>query len=176
MPRPSNPGKKTIVLVGLMGSGKSSIGRRLARRLRLPFADADEEIEAAAGLKVAEIFERHGEAHFREGEQRVIARLIEGPRKVVATGGGAFVDAGTRAAILASCIAIWLDADVEILAERVNRRDSRPLLRGRDARDVLRDLAEARNPIYAEAHLRIASGDVAHEAIVETIVGALPAL
>ena len=113
-----------------MGAGKSTVGRRLAKRIGLPFADADEEIEAAAGLTVAEIFERYGEAHFRDGERRVLARLIEGPPRVIATGGGAFMDDETRALILARCTAIWLDAEVETLAERVGRRDHRPLLKG----------------------------------------------
>jgi len=147
--------EKSIVLVGLMGAGKSTVGRRLAKRIGLPFADADEEIEAAAGLTIAEIFERHGEAHFRNGERRVLARLIAGPPRVIATGGGAFMDDETRALILARCIAIWLDAEVERLAERVSRRDHRPLLRGKEPLAVLRALAAARNPIYAEAHLAI---------------------
>ena len=113
-----------------MGAGKSTVGRRLAKRLGLPFVDADEEIEAAAGLSIAEIFERYGEAHFRDGERRVLARLIDGPPRVIATGGGAFMDAETRALILERCIAIWLDAEVETLAERVGRRGHRPLLKG----------------------------------------------
>src|SRR3954469_23857636 len=114
--------ERPIVLVGLMGAGKTTVGRRLARRLNLPFADADEEIEAAAGLSIAEIFERCGEAHFRDGERRVLARLIHGPPRVIATGGGAFMDPDTRALMLARCTAVWLDVDVEILVERVGRR------------------------------------------------------
>src|SRR4051812_41251659 len=118
---PQSP-EKSIVLIGMMGAGKSTIGRRLAKRLGLPFADADEEIETAAGLSIADIFELYGEAHFRDGERRVLARLIEGPKGVIAAGGGAFMDAGTRALILARCTAIWLDVAPEILAERVGRR------------------------------------------------------
>ena len=175
MPEATNPPKKSIVLVGLMGAGKSSIGRRLAKRLGLPFTDADEEIEAAAGLAVAEIFERFGEAHFRDGERRVIARLIEGPVSVIATGGGAFIDPGTRALILERCTALWLDGDIDVLAERAGRRDNRPLLRGKDPRAALQALAEIRNPIYAEAHLKVRSDTSAHERIVDRIVEALGA-
>jgi shikimate kinase len=166
---------KSIVLVGLMGAGKSTVGRRLARRLGLPFADADEEIEAAAGLTVAEIFERHGEAHFRAGERRVLARLIDGPPRVIATGGGAFMDGETRALILARCTAIWLDAEIEVLAERVGRRGHRPLLKGKDPAALLHRLAEIRNPVYAEAHLTIHSGALPHAQTVERIVAALAA-
>lgn len=163
--------EKPIVLVGLMGAGKSTVGRRLARRLALPFVDADGEIEAAAGMSVAEIFERYGEAHFRDGERRVIARLIEGPRQVIAAGGGAFVDPATRALMLKRCTVIWLDAELELMAERVGRRDHRPLLRGEDPLTLLRDMAEARNPIYAQAHLAIRAGDM--ERTVDDIVTAL---
>ena len=163
--------KKSIVLVGLMGAGKSTVGRRLARQLGIPFADADREIEAAAGLSVAEIFERHGEAHFRDGERRVIARLVEGPRKVIATGGGAFIDPATRALILERCTAIWLDGELELLAERVGRRDHRPLVRGRNPLALLRAQAEARNPFYAEAHLSVRATGL--EQAVDEIVAAL---
>ena len=173
MPNPPARPEKSIVLVGLMGAGKSTVGRRLARRLGLPFADADAEIEAAADLSVAEIFARFGEAHFRDGERRVIARLVEGPRRVIATGGGAFMDPGTRALILERCTAIWLDGEVDILAERVSRRGGRPLLEGKDAGSLLRGLAETRNPVYAEAHLAIRTGTQAHEKIVDRIVAAL---
>jgi shikimate kinase len=167
--------EKSIVLIGLMGAGKSTIGRRLAKRLGLPFADADAEIEAAAGLTVAEIFERHGESHFRDGERRVLKRLIAGPPQVIATGGGAFMDAQTRALILARCTAIWLDTEVEILAERVGRRGHRPLLKGKDPAALLRSLAEIRNPVYAEAHLTIHGGALPHEQMVDRIVAALAA-
>ena len=166
---------RSIVLVGLMGAGKSTVGRRLARRLRLPFADSDEEIERAADHSIPEIFDRFGEANFRDGERRVIARLIDGLPKVIATGGGAFMNEGTRRLILEKCIAIWLDADIETLAERVSRRDHRPLLKDKDPAAVLRQLAEVRNPVYAEAHLRIRSDPSPHERTVETIVEALRA-
>jgi shikimate kinase len=169
---PQSP-EKSIVLVGMMGAGKSTIGRRLAKRLGLPFADADEEIEAAAGLSIADIFERYGEAHFRDGERRVLARLIDGPTRVIAAGGGAFVDAGTRALILARCTAIWLDVAPEILAERVGRRNHRPLLKGQDPLARLRDLAASRDPFYAEAQIRIKAGEPAHDRIVERIIAAL---
>ena len=165
--------EKPIALIGMMGAGKSTVGRRLARRLCLPFVDADEEIEAAAGLTIAEIFERYGEPHFRDGERRVLARLVEGPPRVIATGGGAFMDAGTRALMLDRCIAVWLDVEVEILAERVGRRDHRPLLKDQDALTRLRDLAAVRNPVYAEAHIAIRSGSLAHDKTVEHIIAAL---
>jgi len=164
--------KKPIALVGLPGAGKTSVGRRLATRLNLPFVDADAEIEAAAGLKVAEIFERFGEAHFRDGERRVIARLVEGPPHVLATGGGAFVDPETRTLLLERCTVIWLDGDTGTLAARASRSGKRPLLRDKDPEAVLATLAEARNPVYAEAHLRIGC-DRRHEQIVEAIIAAL---
>jgi shikimate kinase len=169
LPRPDRP----IVLVGLMGAGKTTVGRRLARRLGLPFTDADEEIERAADRSIAEIFERFGETYFRDGERRVIARLIDGAPKVIATGGGAFMNAATRALILERCIAVWLDADSETLAQRVSRRGHRPLLKGKEPLPLLRSLAEARNPVYAEAHIRIASQPSPHERTVERIVEAL---
>jgi shikimate kinase len=164
---------RSIVLVGLMGAGKSTVGRRLAKRLGLGFVDSDEEIEKAADRSIAEIFDAHGEASFRDGERRVIARLVAGGPKVIATGGGAFVDPRTRALILSQCIAVWLDADVETLAERVKRRDRRPLLKGREPLPVLRGLADARNPLYAEAHLHVRSGETPHERTVERILDAL---
>jgi shikimate kinase len=162
-----------IVLVGLMGAGKSTVGRRLAHRLGLPFVDADVEIEAAAGMAIAEIFERFGEAHFRDGERRVIARLMDGEKRVIATGGGAFIDPVTRAAILATGFAIWLDAHPSVLVERVSRRDTRPLLRGKDPLAVLEELARVRNPFYATAHLRVSSHRAPHDATVHTILKAL---
>ena len=177
MLQPSAPPQKwngqSIVLVGLMGVGKSTVGRRLAARLKLPFVDADEEIESAADLSIAEIFERYGEPHFRDGERRVIARLIDGTPKVVATGGGAFVNEDTRALILREALAIWLDADLPVLADRVRRRDTRPLLRGKDPLQVLGDLARVRNPLYAQAHLRIASQGGPHDATVQAILEAI---
>src|SRR6202008_2820436 len=138
---------KPIVLVGLMGAGKTTVGRRLAQRLGLPFVDADAEIEEAAGMTITDIFDRFGEAHFRDGERRVIARLIDGTPKVIATGGGAFMQADTRDLILAKATAIWLDADIDILVERVSRKEGRPLLKNRDPREVLVDLAAVRNPL-----------------------------
>lgn len=159
-----------------MGVGKSTVGKRLAARLALPFIDADHEIEAAAGLSVAEIFERFGEAHFRDGERRVIARLIEDEPKVIAAGGGAFMQPDTRKLILDRAIAIWLDADIDVLTERVRRRSgTRPLLNGRDERQVLTDLAAKRNPIYALAPIHIRSEAMPHEETVEAIVKALSA-
>jgi shikimate kinase len=169
LPRPD----RCIVLVGLMGAGKSTVGRRLAKRLGLPFVDSDDEIEKAAGRTVREIFEAFGEPGFRDGERRVIARLIGGPRKVIATGGGAFVDEDTRRLVLDQCIAVWLDADIETLAARVRRRDNRPLLQGKDPVQVLRALAEVRNPLYAQAHIRIRSEPAPHERTVERILEAL---
>ena len=162
-----------IVLVGLMGAGKSTVGRRLATRLRLPFVDADSEIEAAAGMSITDIFARFGEAHFRDGERRVIARLIDGTPKVIATGGGAFINDETRALILESAVAIWLDANTAVLADRVGRRDTRPLLRDRDPRAVLDELAKIRNPIYALAPIRVPSHNAPHETTVNAILKAL---
>jgi shikimate kinase len=167
---------RPIVLVGLMGVGKSTVGKRLAARLELPFVDADHEIEVAAGLTVAEIFERFGEAHFRDGERRVIARLIEDTPKVIAAGGGAFMQPDTRKLILDRAITIWLDADIDVLAERVRRRSgTRPLLKGRDERQVLGDLAAVRNPVYALAPIHIRSDAMSHENTVEAILKALSA-
>lgn len=175
LPRRGRAAIRPIVLVGLMGVGKSTIGRRLATRLGLPFVDADAEIETASGLTVAEIFERFGEAHFRDGERRVIARLIEGAPKVVATGGGAFIQDDTRALILARATAVWLDADLPTLIDRVARRSHRPLLKDRDAGQVLAELAAVRNPIYAQAPIHISSKPSPHEVTVEAIVAALAA-
>lgn len=161
------------MLVGLMGAGKSTVGRRLAKRLGLEFVDADEAIEAAAGLSVIEIFARYGELHFREGERRVIRRLLGGPAKVIATGGGAFIDPETRAAILDEAVAVWLDADIDTLVARVARRDHRPLLKGKNAGDVLRDLAAQRNPVYAEAPIRVVSQPAPHGVTVDAILDEL---
>jgi shikimate kinase len=177
-PRPS-PDVRTdrpIVLVGLMGVGKTTVGRRLAARLGLPFVDADQEIESAAGMTISEIFDRFGEQHFRDGERRVIARLMDGERRVIATGGGAFMHPDTRALILDRAIAVWLDADVKVLADRVGRvgrRDSRPLLVGRDPLEVLTALAAQRNPVYALAPIHVRSEPLPHEATVEAIIEAL---
>jgi len=164
---------RPVVLVGLMGVGKSTVGRRLASRLRLPFVDADHEIERAADLSVTEIFERFGEAYFRDGERRVIARLMDGNPKVIATGGGAFVNDETRALILRDATSIWLDAPPEVLAERVRRRDTRPLLRGKDPLAVLSELAAAREPFYRMADIRVCSRRAPHDATVTAILKAL---
>lgn len=164
---------RPIVLVGLMGVGKSSVGRRLAARLGVPFYDADHEIEEAAGLSITEMFERFGEAHFRDGERRVIARLIDGQPKVIATGGGAFMNDETRELILSRATAIWLDADIDTLVERVGRRDGRPLLKGRDPRQVLTELAAIRNPVYALAPVHVHSRPLPHEASVDAVLEAL---
>jgi shikimate kinase len=175
MTAPSPLARKTIALVGLMGVGKSSIGRRLASVLGMPFRDADVEVEAAAGRSIAEIFERYGEAAFRDGERRVIARLLDEAPHVLATGGGAFVNAETRALIKAKAISVWLKADLEILARRVSRKDSRPLLVGRDPMDVLRAQAADRYPAYAEADVTVETGDTAHHIAVDAIMKALSA-
>jgi shikimate kinase len=164
---------RPIVLVGLMGVGKSTVGRRLATRLRLPFVDADTEIEAAAGMRIADIFDRFGEPYFRDGERRVIARLVDGRPKVIATGGGAFVNDDTRALILDSALAVWLNAEPAVLAERVRRRDTRPLLRGRDPLAVLSDLAAQRNPYYALAPVHVTSYDAPHDVTVNAILEAI---
>ncbi|HEX2764072.1 MAG TPA: shikimate kinase [Allosphingosinicella sp.] len=168
-PRPDRP----IVLVGLMGAGKTTVGRRLAKRLGLSFVDSDEEIERAADRTIPEMFDRFGEAAFRDGERRVLRRLIEGGPKVIATGGGAFMDPETRALIARRCVSIWLDADPEVLAERVTRRGGRPLLAGRDPLPVLRELAGRRNAFYAEADVHMRSQDMPHSEAVERILEAL---
>jgi shikimate kinase len=167
--------KLPIVLIGMMGVGKSTVGRRLANRLNIPFVDADSEIETAAGLSVAEIFERFGEEQFRDGERRVIARLIDGTRKVIATGGGAFMQADTRALILDNATTVWLQADIETLVQRVGRRGDRPLLVDRDPETVLRELAEIRNPVYALAPVHVFSHPAPHEATVDAILKELRA-
>ena len=164
---------KPIVLIGLMGAGKTTVGRRLAQRMRLPFVDADHEIEAAAGMTVADIFERFGEPYFRDGERRVISRLVDGAPKVIATGGGAFMNEGTRALILERGIAVWLDAEPAVLADRVRRRNTRPLLRDRDPEQVLTELAAIRNPFYALAPVRVESIAAPHDATVEAILEAI---
>jgi shikimate kinase len=170
-------GRRSVVLVGMMGAGKSSIGRRIAVRLGIPFVDADEEIEIAhAGMKIHEIFAEHGEPYFRAGEARVIARLLKGGPQVLATGGGAFVNPEIRAAIGASGISIWLKADFEVLMKRIRRRHDRPLLRTEDPGATLRRLMEERYPIYAQADLTVQSRDVYHDKIVDEIVSALARL
>jgi shikimate kinase len=164
---------KTIALVGLSGVGKSSIGRRLAAALGMPFRDADAEVEAAAGRPIAEIFEQYGEAAFRDGERRVIARLLAEPPHVLATGGGAFMHPETRRLIKEKAISVWLKADIDVLARRVSRKDSRPLLAGRDPADVLAAQARERYPVYAEADVAVETGDTPHLVAVDAILKAL---
>jgi len=169
-------GSRSIVLVGMMGVGKSSIGRRLAARLGVPFVDADSEIEKAAGMSIADIFARHGEADFRSGEARVIARLLDGGPQVLATGGGAVMNADTRAAIKAKGVSIWLSAEFEVLMRRINKRkNDRPLLQTADPAATLRELLVAREPVYAQADLTVQSREVPHDAIVSEIMMALAA-
>jgi shikimate kinase len=166
--------RRSVVLVGMMGVGKSSIGRRLGSRLGIPFVDADAEIEKAAGMSISDIFARHGEADFRSGEARVIARLLDGGPQVLATGGGAIMNADTRAAIKAKGISIWLSAELEVLMRRINKRkDERPLLQTADPAATLRHLLVTRAPIYAQADLTVQSREVPHEAIVAEIMTAL---
>lgn len=164
---------RSVVLVGLMGVGKSTVGRRLARRLGLPFVDSDAEIEDAAGYPAAEIFERFGERDFRDGERRLVARLIDGEIRVIATGGGAYIDPRTRQLLNERAITVWLDAPVDILTERTARRDTRAQLRNGDARAVLQRLDDERRPSYSEAHIHVKSGDGAHKDVVEAIVHAI---
>jgi shikimate kinase len=160
-------GTRSVVLVGMMGAGKSSIGRRLAGRLGIAFADADGEIEQAAGMSIPEIFERHGEPYFRAGEARVIARLLEGGPQVLATGGGALIDANTRALIRAKAVSVWLKADVDVLVRRTKRRNDRPLVA------KIKDLLPLREPFYAEADIVVQSRDEPHDTIVDEIVSAM---
>jgi shikimate kinase len=168
-------GPRLIVLVGMMGAGKSTIGRRLAARLRLPFVDADTEIETAAGMTIPEIFEAHGEQHFRDGEARVIARLLDSGPVVLATGGGSFMREETRQRIGDKAVSIWLKVDTDVIMKRVKRRTDRPLLQTTDpAATVTRLLAE-REPVYGHADLTIASRDVPHDKIVDECIAALHA-
>lgn len=164
---------RPLVLVGLMGAGKSCIGRRLAQRLRLPFVDADREIEQAAGCSIPEIFSRHGEQAFRDGERRVILRLLESPPFVLATGGGAFMDPRTRAVIREKAISVWLRADLDLLVRRTGRRGDRPLLQVDDPRAKLAELMSTRYPIYAEADLTVDSQDGPPDATLERVLAAL---
>ncbi len=166
-------GDRTIVLVGLMGAGKSSVGRRLATQLGLPFKDADTEIETASNLSVPEFFEIHGESAFRDGERKVIARLLEGPQHVLATGGGAFMDAQTRELIREQGCSIWLRADLDTLLKRCLKRNTRPLLKTGDPKQILDDLITKRYPIYAEADIVVDSNDGPHEHVVNRIISAL---
>jgi shikimate kinase len=168
-------GRRSIVLIGMMGAGKSSVGRRLAARLGLAFVDADSEIETAAGMSIADIFSAHGEAYFRSGEARVIARLLEGGPQVLATGGGAIMNPDTRAAIRAKAVSIWLNAEYDVLLRRVRRRTDRPMLKTADPAETLRRLLAERSPTYAQADVTLNSRDAPHEMIVNEAIAALGA-
>ncbi|WP_029585079.1 shikimate kinase [Bradyrhizobium sp. URHD0069] len=168
-------GTRSVVLVGMMGAGKSTIGRRLSSRLRLPFFDADTEIEAAAGMSIPDIFETHGEAHFRDGEARVIARLLDSGPAVLATGGGAFLREETRGNIRSKAVSIWLKADADIIMRRVKRRADRPLLQTADPAATIGRLIAEREPVYQHADITIWSRDVPHEKIVDECIDALHA-
>ncbi len=172
-PRLRYPLTKSLALVGLMGAGKTTVGRRLARRLGIPFVDSDAEIEIAAGLSISEIFEKYGEMHFRDGERKVINRLISEDHIILGTGGGAFMDEQTRAALKEKAIVIWLKADVDLLVERTGRRNTRPLLQQGNPRKILQELADKRYPVYAEADICVESGSGAHEDVVNDIIHAL---
>ncbi len=161
-------GSRSVVLVGMMGAGKSSIGKRLAARLGIPFIDADSEIESAAGMTIPEIFEQHGEAYFRAGEARVIARLLDSGPQVLATGGGAIMDQKTRDLIHIKGISVWLRADLDLLLKRTKRRNDRPLV------DKIKELMPLREPVYAQSDIVVQSSDEPHDAIIDEIVAALP--
>ncbi len=182
-PEPANPDRdprtqkilsalrgRSIVLVGIMGSGKTSVGKRLATRLGLEFVDADAEIEAAAGMTIPEIFSRHGETYFRDGERRVIARLLDERQRIVATGGGAYMAEQTRARIARTGVAIWLDAQLDVLMKRLRKRNNRPLLQSSDPEHTMRKLMETRNPVYAKADFSVISGDGPHDTVVEDVL------
>jgi len=164
---------RPVVLVGLMGVGKSTVGRRLAKRLGLPFVDSDSEIEETVGLPWGELFERYGEADYRDGERRLVARLVDGQVRVIATGGGVFVDPRTRDLLKERTITVWLDAPVDVLTERTSRRNTRPLLKNGDPKGTLEQLAKIERQAYAEAHIHVKSGNGAHREVVEDIVEAL---
>lgn len=166
-------GNRSVVLVGLMGAGKTTVGRRLADRLGIPFVDADAEIEKAAGLTISEIFEQFGEQHFRDGERRVIARLLNDGPQVLATGGGAFMDDATRAAAREKGISLWLYAGLDVLMKRVAKRSHRPLLQEDDPRGVMERLIDQRYPVYAEADIRVESEEGPHERVVDRALEAL---
>ena len=166
-------GNRTIVFVGMMGAGKTTLGRRVAQRLDLPFLDLDQEIEKAAALTVSEIFERHGEAHFRDGERRVVARLLAQGPQVLATGGGAFMNADTRAAIAAAGLSVWIEADPAVLFQRIRHKTTRPLLATPDPEGTLRRLVAERYPVYALADVTVKSRDVSKDVMTEEILAAL---
>jgi shikimate kinase len=165
--------KDSVVLIGMMGAGKSSVGRRLAARLGLPFIDADTEIEAAAGCSISEIFALHGEEHFRDGERKVIARLLDSGPQVLATGGGAWINEATRENISDHGVSVWLKADLDVLLRRVKRRSNRPLLKVPDVEGTLRRLVDERYPVYATADATVLSRDVPHDVVVDEILDAL---
>ncbi len=165
--------RKTVALVGLMGVGKSSVGRRLAAALDLPFRDADTEVEAAAGRPIPEIFAQFGEPYFRDGERRVIARLLDEGPHILATGGGAFVNVQTRALIKEKAVSVWLRADLEVLARRIGRKDSRPLVAGKDPLAVLREQAAVRYPFYEQADIVVETGETPHSVTVQAVLDAL---
>jgi shikimate kinase len=163
-------GRRSVVLVGMMGAGKSSVGRKLGGRLGLPFIDADTKIEEAAGMSIPDIFETRGEAEFRAGEARVIARLLDGGPQVLATGGGAYMNPETRALIRDKGVSVWLKADFDVLMKRIKRRTDRPMLKTADPAATLKHLMEVRYPVYAEADVTVESREVMHEVIVEEIL------
>ena len=169
-------GNRSLVLVGLMGCGKSSVGKRMAAKLALPFVDADEEIEKVAAKSISEIFADHGEDYFRNGERKVIARLLEAGPQVLATGGGAFMNAETRARVKSRGISIWLRAELPVLMRRISKRDTRPLLKNGDPEAVMSGLMAARYPIYAEADLTVESREMPHDVMVLEVLSALAAL
>lgn len=164
---------RPVVLVGMMGTGKSTVGRKLAQAMTVDFTDADHEIERAARMSVGEIFDHYGETYFRDGERRVIARLMNASSGVIATGGGAFCNAQTQALILDKAVAVWLDSPVDVLVERTSRKDTRPLLRNGDPREILTRLHAERAPDYAKAHVRVESANGPHQETVELIMAAL---
>ena len=166
-------GERSLVLIGLMGAGKTTVGRRLAQRLGLGFVDTDHEVERAAGESIPDIFAKRGEAAFREGERRVIARLLDDGPQVMATGGGAYMDPETRARIGERAVTVWLKADLDVLMARVSRRNNRPLLRTDDPTAVMRKLIDERYPVYANADITVESRDAAHDRVVEAIVAAI---
>lgn len=170
---PAALGGRSVVLVGMMGAGKSSIGRKLARTLDIAFVDVDTEIETAAGMSIPEIFAGHGEPYFRAGEARVITRLLDGGPQVLATGGGAFMRPETRAAIRAKGVSVWLKADYEVLVRRIKRRTDRPMLKTDSPTETLKALIAERDPVYAEADITVWSREVPHETIVGEILAAL---
>ena len=166
---------RTVALVGLMGAGKSSVGRRLALQLGVPFRDADDEIVIAAGRPIADIFAERGEDEFRAGERRVIARILDDPPHILATGGGAFMNPLTRVVLRQKAVTVWLHADLDTLVKRVSRRDDRPLLRNADPREVMARLMEVRYPVYAQADIRVESKEGPHQATVDGVIAALRA-